>query len=148
MTIRRLELSDVPNITPLMAELGYPTHNASLAQRVAAVAANPGDAVLLAEEAGAIVGLVAVHSFEMLHRAGRLGRITALVVSASARRRGVGRDLLSAAESHLLSLGCIKLEVTSGEGRFDAHAFYAAHGYQEQRVHFVKNPAPVALEVS
>ena len=124
-----------------MAELGYPTNDALFAERVAAVSANPNDAVLLADEAGAIVGLVAIHSFEMLHRPGRLGRITALVVSASARRRGVGHELLSTAESHLRSIGCTKLEVTSGASRPDAHGFYAAHGYEEQRVHFVKSPA-------
>jgi GNAT superfamily N-acetyltransferase len=124
-----------------MAELGYPTNDTSFAKRVATICASPDDRVLLADEAGTIVGLVAIHSFEMLHRPGRLGRITALIVSASARRRGIGHELLSAAESHLRSVGCIKLEVTSGESRSDAHRFYAAHGYQEQRVHFVKNSA-------
>ena len=141
MAIRRLTPSDVSKVTPLMAELGYPTNDASFAERGAAVSANPDDGVLIAEEAGAIVGLVAIHSFEMLHRPGRLGRITALVVSASARGRGVGQELLSAAESHLRSIGCTKLEVTSGASRADAHGFYAAHGYQEQRVHFVKSPS-------
>jgi len=121
-----------------MAELGYPTDAESFAERVDAVNRNPDDGVLIAEEAGSILGLVAVHSFEMLHRSGRLGRITALVVSPSARSRGVGRQLLDAAESHLLASGCVKLEVTSGEHRPDAHGFYAAHGYHEQRVHFVK----------
>jgi GNAT superfamily N-acetyltransferase len=124
-----------------MAELGYPTTPAALAERVAAVAASPDDGVLIAEEEGNILGLVAVHSFEMLHRPGRLGRITALVVAASARGRGIGSQLLSAAEDHLRANGCIKLEVTSGEQRSDAHAFYAARGYREQRVHFVKSPA-------
>jgi ribosomal protein S18 acetylase RimI-like enzyme len=138
MTIRHLTPSDVPRVTPLMAELGYPTDAASFGARLAAVSANREDVVLVAEEAGSIVGLVAVHSFEMLHRPGRLGRITALVVSASARSRGVGRQLLSAAESHLRASGCVKLEVTSGEHRPEAHAFYAAQGYEEQRVHFVK----------
>ena len=141
MTIRRLTPSDVPKATPLMAELGYPTDAASFAERIAAISANPDDGVLIAEDEGNIVGLVAVHSFEMLHRPGRLGRITALVVSASARNRGVGRQLLSAAESHLRANGCIKLEVTSGEQRPEAHGFYAAHGYEEQRIHFVKSSA-------
>jgi GNAT superfamily N-acetyltransferase len=139
MMIRRIAASDVPRVVPLMAELGYPTNAAALAERVAAISANPDDGVLIAEEEGAISGLVAVHSFEMLHRPGRLGRITALVVSASARRRGVGRQLLSAAEDHLRAIGCVKLEVTSGEQRAEAQDFYAAHGYQEQRVHFVKS---------
>jgi ribosomal protein S18 acetylase RimI-like enzyme len=124
-----------------MTELGYPTDATSLEKRIAAVSANPDDRVLVAEENGDILGLIALHSFEMLHRPGRLGRITALVVSASARNRGVGRQLLSAAENHLCDLGCIKLEVTSAEQRSQAHGFYAAHGYQEQRVRFVKSPA-------
>jgi ribosomal protein S18 acetylase RimI-like enzyme len=141
VTIRRLATSDVPKLVPLMAELGYPTTSDALAERVAAVAANPDDGVLIAEEEGNILGLVAVHSYEMLHRPGRLGRITALVVSASSRGRGVGSQLLSAAESHLRALGCIKLEVTSGEQRSEAHEFYAARGYREQRVRFVKIPA-------
>lgn len=145
MTIRRLGPSDVAKVTPLMAELGYPIDAAAFAQRVAAVSANPDDGILIAEEEGSILGLVAVHSFEMLHRPGRLGRITALVVSASARHRGVGRQLLNAAEDHLRAKGCIKLEVTSGEGRTQAHGFYAAQGYQEQRVHFVKSPATAQL---
>ena len=141
MTIRRLTASDVPKVIPLMAELGYPTDATSFAERIAAVSANPDDGVLIAEDEGSILGLVAVHSFEMLHRRGRLGRITALVVSASARNRGIGRQLLSAAESHLRANGCVKLEVTSGEQRPEAHGFYAAHGYKEQRVHFVKSSA-------
>jgi GNAT superfamily N-acetyltransferase len=97
-----------------MAELGYPTNDNSLAERVAAVSANPGDGVLLAEEAGNVVGFVAIHSFEMLHRPGRLGRITALVVSTSARRRGVGHQLLSAAERCTRFLRCPRLSRAAG----------------------------------
>lgn len=141
-TIRRLAPADIPKLVPLMAEFGYPTTSAALAERIAAVAANPDDAVWIAEEEGSILGLVAVHSFEMLHRPGRLGRITALVVSAPARGRGIGSQLVGAAESHLRACGCVKLEVTSGERRSDAHGFYAARGYHEQRVHFVKSDTP------
>lgn len=141
MNIRRLTAEDVPSAVPLMAELGYPTDSASLAKRFAAVSAISGDAVLVADESGKLVGLIAVHSFEMLHRPGRLGRITALVVAEAARGRGIGRQLLSAAEDHLRALGCIKLEVTSAEHRADAHAFYGSHGYSEQRVRFMKDSA-------
>ena len=122
-----------------MAELGYPTDDASFARRFAAVSATPEDGVLIAEEDGVVQGLVAFHSFHMLHRPGRLGRITALVVAGSARRRGVARVLVRAAERHLLALGCMKLEVTSAAHRSAAHGFYASEGYEEQRVHFVKN---------
>ncbi len=141
MIIRRLASSDVDLAAPMMADLGYPTTVDTFAERFAALCANPSSAVLVAEENGGFLGLVSVHSFEMLHRPGRLGRITALVVASSARGRGVGTELLKAAEEHLQQSGCTMLEVTSNDRRADAHAFYAARGYREKRVRFVKTPA-------
>lgn len=138
MSIRRIAASDIPGAASLLAELGYPTSEAALTQRLEVIAANPDDAVFIAEEEGNVLGLVSVHSFEMIHRAGRLGRITALVVAASARGRGLGTELLSSAEKHLRAKGCVKLEVTSGEKRSSAHDFYAAQGYLEERVRFTK----------
>jgi GNAT superfamily N-acetyltransferase len=140
MNIRRLNETDAGRALPLMAELGYPTTESALAERLSAVCANPDDAVLVAEEDGAILGLIALHSFEMLHRPGRLGRITALVVDASAQARGVGTKLLDAAEARFRELGCIQFEVTSAEQRAGAHAFYQARGYFEKRLRFVKMP--------
>ena len=139
VNIRRISLSDVSAAAALMSELGYPTSDAALAERLAAIAANSDDAVLVAEEGSKIVGLISVHSFEMIHRPGRLGRVTALIVAASARGRGVGTGLLGAAEKHLRSHGCVKLEVTSGDQRSSAHDFYAAQGYKEERVRFTKS---------
>lgn len=138
LSIRRITASDIRSATALLAELGYPTSEAELAERLKAIAAHPDDAVLVAEDEGNILGLVSVHSFEMIHRPGRLGRITSLVVAASARGRGVGASLLAAAEKHLRANGCVKLEVTSGEQRSSAHDFYAANGYKEERVRFTK----------
>jgi len=138
LSIRRITSSDVPSAAALLAELGYPTTEADLGERLKAIATNPDDAVLVAAEDGNILGLVSVHSFEMIHRPGRLGRVTALVVAAAARGRGVGAELLGAAEAHLRAKGCVKLEVTSGEQRSSAHDFYAANGYKEERVRFTK----------
>jgi ribosomal protein S18 acetylase RimI-like enzyme len=139
MNIRRITAADIPLATSLMADLGYPATRDSLSERVDAVLANPDDVILVAEEAASLSGLVSAHSFEMVHRPGRLGRITALIVAATARGRGVGSALLKAAEAHLLSKGCIQLEVTSAEQRSDAHAFYTAHGYREKRLRFFKD---------
>ena len=141
MIIRRLTTSDAEFAAPLITELGYPTTADAFAERFEALCTTPHSAVLVAEAQGCIVGLVSVHSFEMLHRSGRLGRITALVVASSARGHGVGSRLLEAAEEHLQQSGCTMLEVTSNDRRSDAHAFYAARGYREKRVRFVKSPA-------
>ena len=81
LTIRHLTPADAPLAVPLMSELGYPVAPEAFAARLAAVIGNPDDAVLVADEGGTLVGLVAVHSFEMLHKPGRLGRITALIVA-------------------------------------------------------------------
>ena len=142
MKIRLMTSADIPKALPLMGELGYPTNAGALTERFAAVIANPDDAVFVAEEEAGMSGLIACHSFEMLHRPGRLGRITALVVTEAARGRGVGRALVHAAEEHLRAHGSTKLEVTSAEQREGAHRFYASLGYAEQRVRFVKSPTP------
>lgn len=141
VTIRRLASEDLPRAAPLMAELGYPVTERQFAQRFDAVIAQADGGVLVAEKGAGLLGLIAFHSLEMLHKPGRLGRITALVVTESARGRDVGTALLEAAENHLKLQGCILLEVMSAERRSDAHAFYAARGYRETRVRFVK---PVA----
>jgi ribosomal protein S18 acetylase RimI-like enzyme len=142
MNIRPLTLADVPFAVPLMAELGYPVEAGALAGRFAALSRSPDDVVFVAQQDdGKLAGLIACHSFEMLHRPGRLGRITALVVAEAFRGRGIGRQLLSAAEDHLRAHGCIKLEVTSAGHRDGAHAFYESQGYAEQRVRFVKDSA-------
>jgi len=117
LSIRPIIASDIPGAAALLAELGYPTTEADLGERLKAIATNPDDAVLVAAEDGNILGLVSVHSFEMIHRPGRLGRITSLVVAASARGRGLG----------------------NGEQRSSAHDFYASNGYKEERVRFIKS---------
>jgi GNAT superfamily N-acetyltransferase len=139
VAIRTMNRADAPAAAMLMSELGYPTDARSFAERFAAVSAIASDKVLIAEEAGNIVGLAALHSFEMIHRPGRLGRVTALVVAEGARGRGIGGQLLAAAEQHLRALGCTRLEITSGPERLGAHRFYETHGYEERRVRFIKD---------
>jgi GNAT superfamily N-acetyltransferase len=58
------------------------------------------DTVLVAEEGGLLIG--AVHTSV----AGTTGYFGMLAVDASARRAGVGRSLLHAAEEHCRRAGC------------------------------------------
>ncbi len=84
------------------------------------------------------VGLVALHAAPMLHRAGRLGRITALVVAESSRGRGVGARLVKAAELWLAARDCRSVEVTSHNRRTSAHAFYDQVGFARSHARFLK----------
>jgi GNAT superfamily N-acetyltransferase len=84
--------------------------------------------------------------FPLLRVEGALGRITALVVSSRFKRHGIGRRLLAEAEGFAWSCGCTRIEITNGEHRTDAHAFYEAIGYKQDSRRFVKNKPARAAE--
>jgi len=75
----------------------------------------------------------------LFHVAGQLVRLTALAVRADAQGRGVGRSLVSAAEEWSWQQGARRIEVTSGDHRPSAHAFYATVGYVQDQRRFVKH---------
>ncbi len=137
--VRPATRDDAEHLVPLIRELGYEQPAEVVAGKLAAAARSEVDAVLLAVDDDRIAGLIACHALETLHIAGRLGRITALVVAASHQRRGVGAMLVDAAETFFRSAGCRRIEVTSGVRREGAHAFYRAQGYAETSKRFVKS---------
>lgn len=87
--------------------------------------ANAGDVQPL------VAGMVAVVALPHLARPGRFARLGGLVVGAAHRRRGVGRELMRAAERRARDWGCDRLELASSRWRTEAHAFYPALGYRE-----------------
>ncbi len=62
---------------------------------------------------------------------GHRGWVNYLAVDPDLRRRGVGRDLMQAAENALKDLGCPKLNLQVRRGNALATAFYAEIGYTE-----------------
>ncbi len=126
--LRGAVASDAEIISGLLAELGYPQGGADMASRLAGVL-NEGGAVLLAvDDAENPVGLMCLARHVVLHAPGAVAYITALVITNAAHRRGIGRLLVTAAKDWARQQGCVRLTVTSGERRADAHAFYAACG--------------------
>ena len=130
--IRPARAADAGEIAALLGELGYPATREEVARRLAALAGpDDDDAVQVAAGAdGAVVGVIGLHRLRTLHAPSPPCYITALVVAASARGRGVGRRLLEAAESWARERGCGRMVVTSAEHRADAHAFYERSGYE------------------
>ncbi len=141
LLVRDAQEADLPVLCSLLAELGYPTDPATLAPRFAAVRA-AGDQVLLAERHGVAVAVATLHVTRVLHRAGPVGRVTSLVVTAEARRTGAGTALMQEAVQRLTAAGCVLLEVTSNRARADAHAFYERHGFTATSLKFVKPLEP------
>jgi GNAT superfamily N-acetyltransferase len=137
-TVRRARLDDAPRIGELLGQLGYPADLGHVQQRLTAGAESTGDAVLVAEVEDRVMGVASLHTFDLFHQSGRIGRITSFVVDASVRGGGVGKLLVAAADEFFRSVGCIRAEVTSGDHRPDAHAFYQANGYALDERRFLK----------
>ena len=140
--VRPAELTDTEAISSLLIELGYPASPALVLQKLHLLSGSDHDAVYVAEISDAVAGVISVHTTELFHCNGRLGRITALVVSATYRGAGVGKSLLAVADAFFLQQRCIRAEVTSGDHRPRTHEFYQANGYAADERRFVK-PYPI-----
>jgi len=92
---------------------------------------------LIAEEAGTGValGMLIAHVEEdhgtfMEERARRVGRVTDLYVAPEARRRGLARAMIAAAEDHFRALGLSRMQIGVLAGNTDAQTLYRAAGYR------------------
>lgn len=138
-SIRRATRADAGALAPLLGALGYPAESAAVAARLEALLGSGRDAVLVAEDGaagGALLGVLALHWGVMLHQPAPVARIGSLVVAEAARGRGVGAALVRAAEALARAEGCAVLELTTGKGRREAHAFYAAQGFEWTALRF------------
>ena len=82
--------------------------------------------------------IASLHLISLFHRDGFLARVTSFVVAEDLRHRGVGTALLGACERWAWKHRAERLEVTSGDGRDDAHRFYERQGYARQGMRFSK----------
>ena len=137
MSVRRAAAADAAAIAVLLAELGYATAIDEVGRRL--VTLEPGrSAVLVAEHAGEVAGVLTLYMVPVLHEAGDWCRVTVLVVGEAARRRGLARALVSEAEAIARAHGCARIEVTSALHRDGAHDFYRGMGFGQVSEHFLK----------
>lgn len=136
--LRSASLIDADDVGALLSELGYPCDTADARQRIATIIDNDRQALVVARCDGVVRGLVALDFMYYLPLDTLTCRVTALVVSAQAQGRGLGRHLLREAERRARSGGAARLELSSGSQRADAHAFYRACGYSDGTVRFIK----------
>ncbi len=129
---------DAAQIAELLGELGYSVHPSSIIERMRVLQARPDDRILVAEQAEKVIGVVHLHLIPLFHAEGWIGRITALVVGAHHRRRGIGRLLLDAAEAVAWERRCTQVEVTSGGTHEPAPQFYESNGYARLDQHLIK----------
>ncbi len=138
MKIRKAVNSDSDSISKLMDQLGYKTSPEVVLENLKYVTISKTDAVFVAEDKGKVVGVISCHLTKLFHQVGYAGRITSLIVDKKYRGQNVGNRLVAKAEAFFVANHCLKSEVTSGDHRRDAHAFYQSCGYKEEERRFVK----------
>src|SRR3546814_17291393 len=110
------------------------------AERIAAIAGNDRQALVVARCEGRVCGLVALDFMYYLPLGTTTCRITALVVTSHAQGRGLGRQLLHEAELRARAAGAARLALSSGSQRTHAHPFYPPCGHGNGPVRFIKPP--------
>ena len=142
-TVRRASVDDAAQIALCLAELGYRTPSPVVADRLRQFATSATDAVFVAvgNPETPVAGVISVHLLPLFHTSGYLARITSLVVLTRVQRHGIGLALVKAAEAFAWEHACQRIEVTSGDHRPDAHAFYQRIGYALDERRFIKRAA-------
>ena len=129
VSVRNAALADAPRIAELSGVLGYPASARVIAERLAGIVARADDTVLVAVlRTGTIVGWIHASERPLLEM-GRYVEILGLVVDATHRGSGVGRELVARVEAWTLARGIAELHVRSNIVRNESHPFYQRLGF-------------------
>jgi predicted N-acetyltransferase YhbS len=121
--------TDAEVVATLASELGYPNQVESIRERIRAISRSDLDLLLVAVDATERpIGFIQAHRVCIIEVGFRV-EILGLVVSSSARRGGIGRGLIDAAERWAKHIGAEAVSVRSNTKRTEAHLFYPALGY-------------------
>ncbi len=129
ITIRTATIDDAEAVAKLLTQLGYPSSADDACERIAYLNGEH-DAILLAVNGVHICGMATVHILPVIHCTGTMARVTAFVVDASTRGRGIGKALLTAIREFAIARKVRRIEVVSGNHRPQAHVFYENAGYK------------------
>lgn len=126
-------MSDAPRLAELSGQLGYPTSTKQMAARLKQALRHKDGVCLVAETSEkSIIGWAHV-SVTPLLEVDRRAELNGLIVHEQIRSRGVGAQLLVAAEQWAKRMRCIGMSVRSNVLRERAHAFYLRQGYEHYK---------------
>ena len=138
LKVRQAQMSDATTIASLVTQLGYPTGDGEMIDRLKRTLDDPRHTVFVADTDGGVVGMGAACVEHNLERDEPQVRVMGLVVDEKARGRGVGAFLMQQIEEWARERGADRVTLTSGNYRPEAHKFYEAIGYQITGTRFIK----------
>ena len=139
--IRAARSTDTARIAVLTEQLGYPATEADIRTRLSTLGARGDHAFYVAEVDGEVAGWIGVRT-DLSLEGGGYAEIVGLVVDERRRSKGLGEDLVRAAELWARERGATKLRVRSNVIRERAHKFYERLGYTitKRQAVFDKDP--------
>jgi len=127
--LRDVTAADLASVRRLIGQLGYAPDAAEFRARFERVLAADGHRIMVAEEEGAVVGVLHVFERPALDK-GCEAVVQALVVDDRARGRGVGEALMHEAEAWATSRGLDATALYTRTDRDRARVFYERIGYR------------------
>ena len=127
--LRDAEARDLPAVRRLIGQLGYAPREAEFRARFVRVLAAAGHRIIVAEEDGAVAGVLHVFDRPALDK-GCEAVVQALVVDDAWRGRGIGEALMREAEAWAAGRGLAATALYTRTDRDRAHAFYERIGYR------------------
>jgi GNAT superfamily N-acetyltransferase len=126
--IRDARPEDAARMAVLAGQLGYPSTEGDIRTRLAALSGRGDHAFYVVEVQGVVVGWIGVRA-ELSLEGGGYAEIVGLIVDEHHRGKGLGEDLVAAAETWAAKRGAKRLRVRSNVIRERAHRFYERLGY-------------------
>ena len=128
--IRRVMISDAGPIYELCrTELGYDFTRETVEANVRRLIGDPTTLLLVAEQAGEVVGFVHAHNHNPVY-APPMKSIVAIAIDPEYRRLGLGQKLVHAVEDWARETGAHGVRVNSGQAQDEALHFYKNLGYE------------------
>ena len=134
--IRQASILDASQVARLSAQLGYPSSEADVHDRLSQLLPSRSAVVLVADTGADLVGWSSAE-FRVSLETGMRVEITGLVVDPSSRRLGIGRLLVKHLESWAVEQGCATLLVRSNVTRQESHPFYEGLGYERTKTQHI-----------
>jgi GNAT superfamily N-acetyltransferase len=127
--IRQMRVEDAAAVAALTTQLGYPSTDDEIRRRYELIKDRWDARICVAQLSARIVGWIHVQATYSLECDAR-AEIWGLVVDEAARRTGVGRSLMEAAEEWAAQRGFRVMAVKSNSLRVESHGFYEHLGYK------------------
>ena len=137
--IRRATTEDAGAVCEICSEdLGYPCEESFVKEKIEKLD-DDREAVYVAVVNDTVAGYVHVEKYDTLYFE-TMANLLGLAVKDEYRHKGIGKELVLAAEAWAAQNGIKTMRLNSGASRTDAHDFYRHLGYdlEKEQIRFMK----------